>query len=253
MVDDNDEKTMNRLRRGGWSYKAYRNTKAYAGGVDLSSDGRDDEDHQHQDSHMERTDVSPATEADPSEATIETELFGSPRRIEGAGNGGNGGKLTTFDMLADGELFLRLSGAQQDVLTKIDATSFSTSDGRIFKVDNADAKVMKVAKVAGLGNSLTDLTSDPKPVTPMTERPSESYGDDGISEDKDLHLGSADAGADADPANASTTEDEDWQYAPDMQSAPTTVHNEIGQMNSDQDKRSPFVKVFRRLRAKLTD
>jgi hypothetical protein len=72
-------------RRGGWSYQL-RPVQAYGGGVDLEESDADSIDREHQESRIDFTDESqryPAGEGDPSEATLETELFGTPRRVEG--------------------------------------------------------------------------------------------------------------------------------------------------------------------------
>lgn len=77
-----------RKRQGGWTAST-RPIRAYGGGVDLESDDRDIKDDITQDSHMNYTDVSqvyPSGEGDASESTVETELFGAPRRVEGDKN-----------------------------------------------------------------------------------------------------------------------------------------------------------------------
>lgn len=202
--------------------------QAYSGTVDLEQDDRDDLDSQHQDSHMNWTDAMgpyPAGE----------------------------GVTDINDVIHDD-----------------------------FKLG------------AEIGHDIQELTSDPPPVTKMTERPAEAYHDDNEWESTTLHLGQRyawqhrnesamgelntkappyksglsnrpisawqnrsqctfSASLDRIVINASNgfpieaPEDggrDGWMYEPDQEHAPTTQLDELGQIQEESEKQSPFVKTF---------
>lgn len=204
-----------RKHAGGWKI-------AYSGTVDLEQDDRDDLDSQRQDSHMSWT----------------NEMGPFP-----AGEG---------------------------------VTDVNDSIHDEFKLG------------AEYGHDLQELTSDPPPVTKMTERPAEAYHDDNEWESTTLHLGllnarhawkfrSAELGSNQrmfeykskalttwlpadhesiiDPGARQASngfpieapEDggrDGWMYEPDQEHTPTTQLDELGQIQEESEKQSPFVKTF---------
>lgn len=109
--------------------------------------------------------------------------------------------------------------------------------------------------------NLDDLTlNDHADPSPLQSNRADAYHGDNFAEDQDLHLGAGvevsgesvfdseiDESSPTNPKFMGTTpSDGFWQYAPDMQTNPIVSQDDVGRVEYESDKRSPFVKVFRR-------
>lgn len=109
--------------------------------------------------------------------------------------------------------------------------------------DAQDSTTEEFKLGAEIGHDIQELTSDPPPVTRMTEHPEDAYKNDNDLESTDVHLGSSA------PAGFPIGSPEDggrdgWMYEPDQGSALTTRQDELGHIQDEAEKQSPFVKTF---------